>query len=65
MINLIICILGLVLGIYIAVYEYKMDKKHLKIKWYIIITRYIGWFLFGFFLCETFKWINGITTLIF
>jgi len=61
--NLIFCLIFLSIGIGEGIYEF----KHNFSKYVIICTilRFIGWFGFGFMLCETIKWLGDIKTLIF
>lgn len=65
MINLIICILGIILGLWATIYDVKQIRKYSYSSWYILVLKFIGWFVTGFFAAETFKWISGNSTLIF
>ena len=65
MINLLFCILGLISGLWASIYDIKQMRKRLHSPWYIFMLRFIGWFCFGFFGCETIKWMIGINTVIF
>lgn len=65
MINLIICILGIILGLWATIYDVKQIRKYSYSPWYIFVLKFIGQFAAGFFGAETFKWIIGNSTLIF
>ena len=65
--NLIVCIIALVLGIYLSIWEYKArtvpHSKYLML--FVSIARLFLFFGVGFFGSETVKYFIGLPTLIF
>ena len=65
MINIIICILSLALGLIVCHYEIKKTNNTLEYYFVWAFARFFLFFMFGYFLTESVKWIVGIKTLIF
>ena len=65
--NLIACIIALVLGIYLSIWEHKanfvLHSKYLML--FVAIVRVFLFFGVGFFASETIKYFNGLPTFIF
>lgn len=68
MINLIICVLSFTIGILLSVYDYKQIRNYNpKYKYCVLNTvlRFALFFVGGFFLAETVKWLSNIETFLF
>lgn len=66
MINLIICIISLIVGIYLTIKRHRIVFKEFKKEpWWIQPLSTLCFIMFGFFIMETIKYFTGIPTLIF